>query len=179
MQCPYCQETKTSTLDSRQAGDRRRRRRHCEKCNRRFTTEETLFAKLPMVTKVDGETEEFNEDKLRRSLQLALRKRNMPGTGIEEIVDKIKGMLYLRGEPDVGSKFIGQAVMGILKALDWVAYIRYASVYRAFNDMDDFVEEIHELKRDLTPEQRNLQMSLLEVEQQAPKRRRRARSADS
>ncbi len=178
MQCPYCQETKTSTLDSRQTGDRRRRRRHCEKCDRRFSTEETLFEKLPMVTKVDGKTEEFNETKLQQSLQLALRKRNMSGTSIDGLVDKIKGMLYLRGEPDVGSKFIGQSVMAVLKQLDWVAYIRYASVYRAFNDMDDFVEEIRELKRDLTPEQRSLQMSLLEVEHQTPKRRR-ARRANS
>lgn len=173
MQCPYCQATKTATLDSRQTALGRRRRRRCEKCGRRFTTEESLFRKLPMISKASGETEEFNEDKLRRSLQLALRKRGVAGSRINELVDRIKGGMYALGASDIDTQWIGRAVMETLKHVDSVAYIRYASVYRSFDDMDAFIEEIQELKKDLTPEQRSMQLPLLAGELAKGSTRRR------
>ena len=126
-----------------------------------------------MIIKASGETEEFNEDKLRRSLQLALRKRGVQGSKINELVDKIKGGMYSLGSSDVDTGWMGRTVMDALKHVDSVAYIRYASVYRSFNDMDAFIEEIQELKKDLTPEQRSMQLALLEGDMVKDSTRRR------
>ena len=173
MQCPYCQAKGTATLDSRQVNKRRRRRRHCKDCGERFTTEEVLFDKLPQVSKSNERgTEGFSEHKLRRSLEMAVRKRNIPGDSIEDIIGNIKGQLYARGENDISAAWIGQAVMRALSRVDWVAYIRYASVYRDFNDLEAFISEIHDLKKDLTPEARELQLPLLDALPRAGKARK-------
>ncbi|MDT7525587.1 MULTISPECIES: transcriptional regulator NrdR [Idiomarinaceae] len=147
MHCPFCGTQDTKVIDSRLVADGAsvRRRRECTECKERFTTFETAELIMPRVIKSDGTREPFNEDKLRSGLLRALEKRPVSLEAIEQAMQNVKSSLRATGEREVTSKMIGGLVMENLKALDKVAYIRFASVYRAFDDIREFGEEIARL----------------------------------
>lgn len=147
MHCPFCGTLDTKVIDSRLVNDGAsvRRRRECTECKERFTTFETAELVMPRVIKSDGTREPFNEDKLRNGLLRALEKRPVSLEAIEQAIQNVKSSLRATGEREVTSQFIGALVMDNLKALDKVAYIRFASVYRAFEDIREFGEEIARL----------------------------------
>ena len=166
MHCPFCDAEDTKVIDSRLAEDGNvvRRRRECLSCNERFTTYETAQLVMPQVVKNDGRREPFNEDKLRGGLVRALEKRPVELDAIETAIERIKKRLRSTGEREVKSITIGEWAMEELKNLDQVAYVRYASVYRSFQDVRAFREEIDKLEQLPTPEQRKAQISLLDDE---------------
>ncbi len=170
MRCPFCGSPETKVIDSRLAseGDQVRRRRECLECGERFTTYESAELSLPRIVKHDGSREPFQEEKLRGGMLHALEKRPVETERIEEAVNRIKRKLLAAGEREVPSKRIGEWVMEALRALDQVAYIRFASVYLSFEDVDAFREVIERLERDLTPEMRKTQIPLLAEDEQAP-----------
>lgn len=149
MHCPFCTHTETTVLDSRigDEGDVIRRRRQCAApaCGKRFTTYERAEVAMPMVVKKDGVRVEFSREKLRASMQLALRKRSVSAEHIDEALRHIELALASLGAKEIASRQIGEAVMRELKKLDKVAYIRFASVYRSFSDIDEFTQVIQEL----------------------------------
>ncbi|SRR5690554_126088 len=147
MHCPFCGTLDTKVIDSRLVNDGAsvRRRRECTECKERFTTFETAELVMPRVIKSDGTREPFNEDKLRNGLLRALEKRPVSLEAIEQAIQNVKSSLRATGEREVTSQLIGALVMDNLKALDKVAYIRFASVYRAFEDIREFGEEIARL----------------------------------
>jgi transcriptional repressor NrdR len=147
MRCPFCSEPDTRVIDSRLAedGDRVRRRRECTACQERFTTYEAAELSLPRVIKSDGRREPFIEDKLRAGMQRALEKRPVALEDIEASIADIKRRLRALGEREVRSRLVGDLVMAALRRLDAVAYVRFASVYRRFEDVQAFVEEIERL----------------------------------
>lgn len=147
MHCPFCGTQDTKVIDSRLVADGAsvRRRRECTECKERFTTFETAELIMPRVIKSDGTREPFNEDKLRSGLLRALEKRPVSLEAIEQAMQNVKSSLRATGEREVTSQMIGGLVMENLKALDKVAYIRFASVYRAFDDIREFGEEIARL----------------------------------
>lgn len=149
MKCPYCGEGDTRVLDSRQTEEGRvvRRRRVCAKCGKRFTTYETAEASIVMIKKKDGRLEQFDRGKIRRGLLRACEKRPVPMETIEQITDEIEQKVYALGEKEVPSTYIGQLVMDALRSVDQVAYIRFASVYREFPDVEKFAEEIDKLRK--------------------------------
>ncbi|ENM0322508.1 transcriptional regulator NrdR, partial [Vibrio vulnificus] len=144
MHCPFCSENDTKVIDSRLVADGHqvRRRRQCLACNERFTTFETAELLMPKVIKSNGNREPFNEDKMVGGIQRALEKRPVSADAIELAISMIKSKLRATGEREVPSKMIGNLVMEQLKHLDKVAYIRFASVYRSFEDIREFGEEI-------------------------------------
>lgn len=148
MRCPFCAEQNTQVTDTRENEDGEvvRRRRRCIKCDKRFTTYERVDLKMPHVVKRNGNRSEFDHDKLAASIKLAVRKRPVTIEAIDAAVDRIEGRLLSLGEAEVPSKRIGELVMAELKALDKVAYIRFASVYRNFADVDEFSELIREVQ---------------------------------
>lgn len=148
MHCPFCSADETKVIDSRLVaeGHQVRRRRECVECHERFTTFESAELVMPRVIKSNGSREPFNEDKLRGGIQRALEKRPVSMEAVEESVNRIKSELRATGEREVGAKFIGNLVMEELKGLDKVAYIRFASVYRSFEDIREFGEEIARLE---------------------------------
>jgi transcriptional repressor NrdR len=148
MHCPFCSADETKVIDSRLVaeGHQVRRRRECVECHERFTTFESAELVMPRVIKSNGSREPFNEDKLRGGIQRALEKRPVSMEAVEESVNRIKSQLRATGEREVGAKFIGNLVMEELKGLDKVAYIRFASVYRSFEDIREFGEEIARLE---------------------------------
>ena len=148
MHCPFCSADETKVIDSRLVaeGHQVRRRRECVECHERFTTFESAELVMPRVIKSNGRREPFNEDKLRGGIQRALEKRPVSMEAVEESVNRIKSQLRATGEREVGAKFIGNLVMEELKGLDKVAYIRFASVYRSFEDIREFGEEIARLE---------------------------------
>lgn len=148
MHCPFCSADETKVIDSRLVaeGHQVRRRRECVECHERFTTFESAELVMPRVIKSNGSREPFNEDKLRGGIQRALEKRPVGMEAVEESVNRIKSQLRATGEREVGAKFIGNLVMEELKGLDKVAYIRFASVYRSFEDIREFGEEIARLE---------------------------------
>jgi len=147
MRCPYCHGTEDRVVDSRTSREGRavRRRRECLSCGRRFTTYEYVEERPLQVVKRDGSLEPYDRRKLLRSIRLPCAKRSISMAEIEAIVDEIEDELSRRGQDEVESRLIGELVMERLKRLDHVAYVRFASVYRNFQDIDEFVEELREL----------------------------------
>jgi len=147
MRCPFCAIEDTKVIDSRLVaeGDQVRRRRECQACSERFTTYETAELLLPKVVKQNGIREPFNEEKLRAGILRALERRPVPVEQIEAAINHIKHSLMATGEREVSSLKIGEAVMEQLRELDHVAYVRFASVYRSFQDLDEFRQEIDKL----------------------------------
>ncbi len=145
LKCPFCGETESSVVDSRDASDGVRRRRECLGCHGRYTTYERLQRPTLYVVKKDKRREEFNRDKLLLGLKKACEKRPLTPVKVEELAAEIESRLYLPGRPEVTGAAIGDMVMEGLKRLDHVAYIRFASVYRDFKDIDEFREEIETL----------------------------------
>jgi len=147
MHCPFCSVQDTKVIDSRLVADGAsvRRRRECNQCKERFTTFETAELVMPRVIKTDGSREPFNEDKLRNGLLRALEKRPVSLEAMEQAIHNIKSSLRATGEREISSHEVGNLVMENLKSIDKVAYIRFASVYRAFEDIREFGEEIARL----------------------------------
>src|ERR1035437_2014678 len=147
MKCPFCRDLETRVIDSRlgKDGDVIRRRRECLQCKRRFTTYERVEEMLPMVVKKDGRRELFDRQKIISGLKKACEKRPISIAAIEETADRIEQALQERGEKEVPSSAIGEAVMRELHTLDKVAYVRFASVYRSFKDVGEFMRELEEL----------------------------------
>lgn len=163
MHCPFCGATETKVNDSRLAGEGTlvRRRRECLSCAERFTTFESADLVMPRVVKSDGSRVPFDEKKLRNGMLRALEKRPVPVERVEEALGHIQQALRTTGEREVGARAIGELVMDELRSLDEVAYVRFASVYRSFQDINAFREEIDRLEREPTPEQRSQQLHLL------------------
>lgn len=147
MHCPFCSAEETKVIDSRLVaeGHQVRRRRECADCHERFTTFESAELVMPRVIKRDGTREPFNEDKLRAGLQRALEKRPVSTEKVEQCVLQLKSTLRATGEREVESELLGNLIMDALKELDKVAYVRFASVYRSFEDIKEFGEEIARL----------------------------------
>lgn len=148
MYCPFCNHLETKVIDSRLAGEGRqiRRRRECLSCGERFTTFEAAELIMPMVVKSDRNREPFDEAKLRAGMTKALEKRPVALEAVEEAVSRIAHKLRSMGEREVQSRIIGELVMDELRHLDEVAYVRFASVYRSFQDLDAFRDEIDRLR---------------------------------
>jgi len=163
MRCPFCSADETRVADSRLAdeGDSVRRRRECEVCGERFTTFERAELKMPQIIKSDGRREAFNEDKLRGGMSRALEKRPVDAEKVEQAIGHIRHRLIASGERELPSRRIGELVMQELKELDAVAYVRFASVYRSFQDLNAFSEELQRLQNEPAPEQRRKQLRLL------------------
>lgn len=149
MKCPFCNAGDTSVIDSRvsEEGDRIRRRRRCLTCDKRFTTYETAELRLPQVVKQDGNRSEFDRNKLLTGFMRALHKRPVPTEHVDAAMDRIVQALLSLGAREIPSRSIGEMVMQELYKLDKVAYIRFASVYRSFQDADDFHDAIKEVQR--------------------------------
>jgi transcriptional repressor NrdR len=147
MKCPFCGAEDTQVIDSRvnDEGDTIRRRRRCSACEKRFTTYEVAELHLPQVVKQNGTREEFSRDKLRLSFTRALHKRPVPTEYVDQAIEHIEQKVLAQGEREIPSRQLGEAVMQELKRLDKVAYIRFASIYRSFQDVDDFHEAIRDL----------------------------------
>ena len=147
MYCPFCSTTETKVIDSRLVADGHqiRRRRECNACQERFTTFETAELVMPRIIKRDGSREPFNEDKLRSGLVRALEKRPVSVEQSENAINRLKSELRATGEREVASELLGNIMMEQLKELDKVAYVRFASVYRSFEDIREFGEEIARL----------------------------------
>ena len=147
MKCPFCGVDDTQVIDSRvnEEGNAIRRRRKCSGCDKRFTTYETAELHLPQVVKTNGTREEFSREKLRLSFSRALHKRPVPTEYVDRALDRISQKLLGLGLREVPARTLGESVMHELKLMDKVAYIRFASVYRSFSDVDDFNEVIRNL----------------------------------
>jgi transcriptional repressor NrdR len=150
MHCPFCGANDTKVIDSRLVaeGEQVRRRRECLACGERFTTFETAELVLPRLIKQDGSRQPFDEEKLRAGMQRALEKRPVSIERLEAALGHIKGQLRATGEREVKSLVVGELVMAELRKLDEVAYIRFASVYRRFQALDEFREELDRLARE-------------------------------
>jgi len=147
MRCPRCHSLEDRVLDSRESKDGTsiRRRRECLSCGYRFTTYERIEDTLPLVIKKDGRREPFQREKLLAGIRKAFEKRPVSAQKQEELVDEIERYLLSLGEKEVTSKVIGEKVISLIKELDEVAYVRFASVYRQFKDVGDFIEELKSL----------------------------------
>ncbi|NCF30162.1 MAG: transcriptional regulator NrdR [Gammaproteobacteria bacterium] len=163
MHCPFCAENDTRVVDSRlvSEGDQVRRRRECSSCRERFTTYERAELSLPRVVKSDGSRVPFDEQRLRAGMMRALEKRPVESERVEQAVGRIKRALMARGEREVASRLIGEQVMAALGELDQVAYVRFASVYRSFQDVAAFREEVERLEKEPSPEAKRSQIPLL------------------
>ncbi len=150
MHCPFCSEDDTRVVDSRLVvdGNQVRRRRECTSCGERFTTFETAELVMPRIIKTDGERAVFEESKLRGGMSQALQKRPVSMEAVEAAIGRIKHKLRASGEREVPSRQLGELVMAELRQLDAVAYIRFASVYRSYQDISDFAAELDRLKSD-------------------------------
>jgi transcriptional repressor NrdR len=150
MHCPFCSAAETKVIDSRLVSDGHqvRRRRECLMCHERYTTFEIAELVMPRIIKRDGSREPFNEDKMRNGLVRALEKRPVSTEEMELSINKLKSQLRATGEREVSSEMLGTIIMDQLKSLDKVAYIRFASVYRSFEDIKEFGEEIARLGDD-------------------------------
>ena len=148
MRCPFCHNDDTQVMDTRVSdeGDTNRRRRRCAKCDKRFTTYERVELALPAIVKKNGSRVDYNNDKLVGSIKLALRKRPVSSDSVEEAITRIEEKLLSLGEKEIPSERVGELVMRELKRLDKVAYIRFASVYRSFADIESFESALKELK---------------------------------
>ena len=150
MHCPFCSAVDTKVIDSRlvKEGNHVRRRRECVTCQERFTTYESAELVMPRIIKAGGIREPFNEDKLLAGFSKALEKRPVSIENLEEAVTRIKAHLRSTGEREIQSRDVGEQVMKELRQLDEVAFVRFASVYRSFKDLNEFREEIDRLSRD-------------------------------
>ncbi len=149
MRCPFCRSSDSRVIDSRElgGGESIRRRRECPHCRRRFTTYERVETVSLVVVKKDGRREEFNPDKLRMKLRVALTKRPISEDQVDALISRIEGQLLALGVREVPSGVVGEAALRELKELDQVAYIRFASVYREFADLEDLRREMEDLAR--------------------------------
>lgn len=147
MKCPFCGHDDTRVIDSRlgKEGNNIRRRRECVGCERRFTTYERVEETLPLVIKKDGRRETFDRQKVVAGMQRACEKRPVPVAAIERVVEQIEQSLQESGEKEVPSSRVGEAIMQALQSLDEVAYVRFASVYRQFRDINEFMAELKEI----------------------------------
>lgn len=163
MRCPFCGADDTKVIDSRLASDGAmvRRRRECLTCSERFTTFESAELVMPRLVKSDGRREPFDEEKLRAGMLRALEKRPVGTEQIEDALSRIMKRIRASGDREVPSRKLGECVMDELRELDQVAYVRFASVYRSFEDVSAFQEEIDRLKNVPTPEVKRRQKSLL------------------
>jgi transcriptional repressor NrdR len=151
LRCPYCGHADTKVTDSRDAEDGIRRRRECLSCEQRFTTMERPSSGSLLVAKRDGRREEFSREKLLGGLRKATQKRPLPAGAIEAVADSVEATLRQRGVPEIPSVEIGELVMDHLRELDPVAYIRFASVYRQFADLEELEREVRELVENPAP----------------------------
>lgn len=144
MKCPSCGHTESKVVDSRlsKSGEEIRRRRECDSCAHRFTTREGIEESLPLIVKKDGRRENFDRQKLLAGLQKACEKRPISVETLEQLVNRIERVIQEKGEREVSADLIGEQVMEELKALDQVAYVRFASVYRSFKDIGEFMSEL-------------------------------------
>ncbi len=163
MRCPFCGSEDTRVVDSRLAedGDAVRRRRECLSCSDRFTTLERANLRMPQVVKSDGRREAFSEAKLRGGIERALEKRPVDAEAIESAIYRIQHRMRTTGEREISSRSLGEWVMQELSDLDQVAYVRFASVYRSFQDVDEFSEEVRRLQNQPPESIKKKQMSLL------------------
>ncbi|ALM84939.1 transcriptional regulator NrdR [Bordetella sp. N] len=148
MRCPFCGHADTQVVDSRvsEEGDTIRRRRRCQACDKRFTTYERVELTMPSIVKRNGSRSDFEPAKLRGSLSLALRKRPVSTEDVDAAAARIEEDLLASGKREVPSAYVGELVMNELKKLDKVAYVRFASVYRSFEDIGEFIEAIREMQ---------------------------------
>ncbi len=148
MRCPFCGNLEDRVVDSRESreGDVIRRRRECTRCERRFTSYEKMDLPTVQVVKRDQRREPYDRSKLMRGLQIACRKRPVPQAELEQIADSLESAMQDANEREISSQRLGTMVMERLRDLDPVAYVRFASVYRRFEDVDAFVQELHRLK---------------------------------
>jgi transcriptional repressor NrdR len=163
MRCPFCGEPDTKVIDSRLAneGDSVRRRRECVTCGERFTTFETAELVMPRIVKRDGTRVPFDEEKLRSGIMRALEKRPVQMEAIEAAINRIKHNLRATGDREVNSRQLGEWVMDELRELDEVAYVRFASVYRSFQDVNAFREEIERMQSEPSAAVKKSQLPLL------------------
>lgn len=163
MRCPFCGSMDTRVIDSRLAseGMQVRRRRECIDCGDRFTTYESAEMVMPRIVKTDGTREPFNHEKLLTGILRALEKRPVDTESVESAINQIQHRLQSCGEREIPSRRLGEWVMQELRNLDQVAYVRFASVYRSFQDVSEFREEIERLEQGPSPEERRDQMPLL------------------
>jgi transcriptional repressor NrdR len=163
MYCPFCSHEETKVIDSRLAADGRqiRRRRQCLDCNERFTTFETAELVMPRLIKSDNSRQPFDENKLRNSMIRALEKRPVAADEFEQAIGRLVHKLRTMGEREVPSRLVGDLVMDELRKLDEVAYVRFASVYRSFQDVTEFQDEIRRLQEISRAAANREQMSLL------------------
>jgi transcriptional repressor NrdR len=148
MKCPFCGSTDTQVIDSRvsEPGGSIRRRRRCAACQKRFTTYETVELRLPQVVKTNGTRSDFDVARVRNGFQRALHKRPVPTEYVDQAVDRVVARVLQLGEREIPSRQIGEMVMQELYKLDKVAYIRFASVYRSFQDVSDFRDALKEVE---------------------------------
>jgi transcriptional repressor NrdR len=148
MRCPFCGNVEDRVVDSRESreGESIRRRRECVRCARRFTSYEKIEHQPFQVVKRDQRREQYDRGKLMQGLQIACRKRPVPQAELERVADAIEAAMHDSGEREISSQQLGRMVMDRLRDLDPVAYVRFASVYRRFEDVDAFVKELHRLK---------------------------------
>jgi transcriptional repressor NrdR len=163
MYCPFCSHEETKVIDSRLAADGRqiRRRRQCLDCNERFTTFETAELVMPRLIKSDSSRQPFDENKLRNGMIRALEKRPVAADEFEQAIGRLVHRLRTMGEREVPSRLVGELVMEELRSLDEVAYVRFASVYRSFQDVTEFQDEIKRLQEISSTVANREQMSLL------------------
>ncbi|TCK17428.1 transcriptional repressor NrdR [Thiogranum longum] len=168
MRCPFCGNMDTKVIDSRLAGEgmQVRRRRECVACADRFTTYESAELVMPHIIKSDGTREPFNEEKLLTGVLRALEKRPVNTESVEAGISRIQHRLQACGEREIPSRQLGEWVMDELRNLDQVAYVRFASVYRSFQDVSEFRDEIERLEQGPTPEEKRDQMPLLPDEEE-------------
>ena len=162
MRCPFCASDDTRVIDSRlgDSGESVRRRRECQECLQRFTTYEQLVFDMPSVIKSDGRREKFDESKLRRGITRALEKRPVAVEGVEGVVNRIMRQFTRKGDREIQVEQIGEAVMQELRQIDEVAYVRFASVYRSFQDLEEFSDEVEKLKESSSSRENKHQVSL-------------------
>jgi len=148
MRCPFCGNPEDKVIDSRASKDGReiRRRRECEACNRRFTTYERIEESMPMVVKRDGRREPFDRNKIERGLAHAIAKRPVGLDQVKALAEEVEREVSELGVAEIESRAIGERVLPRLRALDQVAYVRFASIYRDFRDLDEFVKELERLR---------------------------------
>jgi transcriptional repressor NrdR len=164
VQCPFCKAPDTRVVDSRLAedGTQVRRRRECETCNNRFTTFERAQLSMPNVVKRSGDPEPFREEKLRQGIEHAIYKRPVTPEAVDHAVDAVMRKLRASSEREVPSRQVGEWVMEELRDLDHVAYVRFASIYRSFEDVNAFREEIERLQALPSAQERRSQLPLIE-----------------
>jgi transcriptional repressor NrdR len=161
VKCPFCIQGQSRVVDTRDIGDGVRRRRECQACGQRYTTYERVASINLIVVKRDGRREDFDRDKLLKGLRTACHKRPIPTDVLEQVVAEIEAKLYRLGKAEIPSEVIGELVMEHLREMDDVAYVRFASVYRHFHDVDTLAAEIEALKqRKQREEQMKRQMRL-------------------